>query len=124
LARDRMRKGKPRSVEELALQAEVAGAAVHRIARDREPDRLEVNADLVRAAGFERDAEESVGAQQLDDLEMRDRLARSVRVERVARRVAAVAADRRLDPPRARARPPGDEREVLALHLPLAHELL
>src|SRR5207249_8461605 len=69
-------------------------------------DLLEMDTDLVRPAGLERDAEERVAAQQLDDLEMRDGLARRVRVERVARRLAAVAADRRLDPPRARARSP------------------
>src|SRR5204863_109907 len=79
LARDRVREREPRGVEELALEAEVAGTAVHRIARDREADRLEMDADLVRAAGLERDAEERVAAQQLDDLEMRQGLERRAR---------------------------------------------
>ena len=44
--------------------------------------------------------------QQLDDLEVRDRVARRVGVERAPGRIAAVAADRRLDPPaRERGRP-------------------
>ncbi len=46
-----------------------------------------------------------------------------VGVERVPRPVAPVAADRRLDPPRARAWPSADEREVAPLDAPLPDRL-
>ena len=49
-------------------------------------------------------------ADPLDELEMGDRLARRVGVEREADRVVAVAADRRLDPAGARCRDAADER--------------
>ena len=90
----------PVRVEELALEPEVAGDAVDGIAADRKPDRLEMDADLVRPAGLEPDVEERVVAHRLLHLEPGHRLARRRRVERVAGAVAAVAADRRLDPPR------------------------
>ena len=73
---------------------------------DRKVDRREVDADLVRPAGLEPHVEQRVLGQHLDELEQRDRVARLVRVERPPRRVAAVAADRGVDPPRARARRP------------------
>src|SRR5918999_1432391 len=43
----------PRGVQELALEAELPGPAVHGIARHRQVDRREVDADLVRAPGLE-----------------------------------------------------------------------
>ena len=52
--------------------------------------------------------------QELGELELGNGFARSLRVERMARRITAVAADGRLDPPRARARAAADEHEVLA----------
>src|SRR6185437_12274940 len=52
------------------------------------------------------------------------RLARRVGIERVPRGLAAVAADRRLDPARPRARPAADERLVAALERTLPDELL
>ena len=55
--------------------------------------------------------------EELLDLEVRDRLARRVGVERVAAAVAAVAADRRVDRPAARARPAAHEGQVPALEL-------
>ena len=87
-------------------------------------DRSEVHADLVRAPGLERDVEERVLRQGLHDLEVRHRLARLVGVERAPRRIAPVAADRRLDPSRAGARMPADEREVAALDLAPPDRLL
>src|SRR5438128_11872465 len=112
LARDRMRERQPRGVQELALQVQVARTAVDGVAGDREVDRRQVHADLVRATGLQRDAQERVLRQELGHLEVRHRLARRIRVERVARGVVAVAADRRLDPAGARARAAVDERQV------------
>ena len=77
----------------------------------------------MRAPGLERDPRAArSGAEELDHLEVRDRLARRVGVEREAGRVVAVAADRRLDPARARRRAPADEGEVGALERALADE--
>ena len=112
--RERVREGEPRRVEELALEPELARPAVDRVAADRQVDRGEVDADLVRAPGLERDAQERVPRQQLLDLEVRDRLARRVGVERVPQRVAPVAPDRGVDRAAPRPRPADDEREVLA----------
>src|SRR6478672_7278681 len=78
----------------------------------------------MRAAGLEPDVEQGVPVEQALDLEVRDRLARRVGVERVARRLPPVAADRRLDSPGPGARPPADERLVPALELPRSHQLL
>ena len=78
----------------------------------------------MRAAGLEPDVEQRVPVEQALDLEVRDRLAWRVGVERVARRLAAVAADRRLDPPGPRARPTADDRLVAPLERPFSHELL
>jgi hypothetical protein len=84
-------------VEELALEAELPGPSVDAVAGDREIDRGEVDANLMGAAGLESDVKQGVPRQQLRQLEVRDRVAWRVRVERVAHRVAAVAADGRLD---------------------------
>ena len=69
------------------------------------------------------DVQERVGAQQLVDLEVRDRFARRVGVERAARRLVTVAADRRVDPAAPRARMAPDERDVAPLELSLRDEL-
>ena len=82
-------KREPRRVQELPLEAEVARDAVDRVAADRQLDRLEVDADLVRAAGLEPHLEQRARAEQLDHLEVRHRVARRRRVERVARSVDA-----------------------------------
>ena len=59
----------------------------------------------------------------LEDLEPGDRIARRRGVEGVARPVAAVTADRRLDPAGTRPGLPEDEREVPPLDAPLADRL-
>ena len=64
------------------------------------------------------------GPSSSSDLEPRHRLARGRRVERVARLVGAVAADRRLDPPRARAQRALHEREIAPLDVPAPDRLL
>ena len=58
----------------------------------------------------------------LDQLEVGDRVARCVGVEREAGRVVAVAADRRLDPAAARCGDAADESGVGALELAFADE--
>src|SRR5205814_1139509 len=73
---------------------------------------------------LERDAEERVLRQQLLDLEMRDRVARRVGVERMTQGVVAVASDRSVDRAAPRAWTPGDEREVLPRERTRLHELL
>jgi hypothetical protein len=54
-------------------------------------------------------------AQQLAQLEVRDRLAGNGRVERVARGIGSVAPDRRLDPAAPGPGPSANERQVLAV---------
>ena len=56
-------------VQELALEAEVAGDPVHGVAADGKLDRLEVHADLVRAAGLEPQVEQRPLAELLPHLE-------------------------------------------------------
>ncbi len=60
--RDRMLEPQPVRVEELPLEAEVVGDAVDRVAADGKPDRLEMDADLVRPARLEPNVEERVVA--------------------------------------------------------------
>src|ERR1051326_2054117 len=105
LAGERMREREPGGVQELAAEAEVALDAVDRVAGDRELDRRQVDANLMRPPGLEPDAEKRVLRQQLDHLEVRDRVARRVGVQRPAERVDPVATDRRLDPAAHPARP-------------------
>src|SRR5215831_20739053 len=124
LAAERMRERKPFRMQELALQPELARASVDGIAGDGQPDRVQVHPDLVRAAGLELHVEKRVPWKELDDLEVRDRLTRRVRVERVAHRVAPVSPDRCLDPAGPRARAADDEREIVPLELPFADEIL
>src|SRR5436305_14909147 len=57
---DRMLEPEPARVEELALEAEVAGDPVDEIAADGQVDRLQVNPDLVRPPRLEPDVEEGV----------------------------------------------------------------
>src|SRR4051812_12169455 len=108
----------PRGVEELSLQAEVSPDAVRRVAGDRQVDRGEVDADLMRAAGLEPDAQERMSRQELLELEMRHRRARRVGLERVAKPVVPVPPDRRVDRAPPRLRLSDDEREVLARQPP------
>jgi hypothetical protein len=113
-----------RGVEELALEAEVAVHAVGRISGDGEVDRGEVNADLMRAARLETHAQERVLAEELEQLELGHGVSGEVGIEGDARRIMAVAPDRRLDPSAARARAPPHERDVLAYDLPPAEHPL
>src|SRR6185295_2379336 len=98
-----MRETQPHGVQELALQAKLVRASIDRIARDRQIDRREVDPDLVGAAGLELHVQQGMPREELDELEVRDRVARLVGVERVAHRLTAVAADRGLDTTAARA---------------------
>src|SRR4051812_16788745 len=72
LLRDRVREGQARGVEELALEAEEAGAAVLGVPGDGMPDRLEVRADLVRAARLQPHPQQRVGRQRALRLEVGD----------------------------------------------------
>ena len=106
------------------VEFELARTAVERVTCNREIDRREVDANLMRSPGLEPDVEQGVSRQQLHELEVRHRIARRVRVQRVTERISPVTPDRRLDATRARTRVPDDEREVVALELSPAHERL
>ena len=86
--------------------------AVARVAGDRVADRGEVGADLVRAPGLEARLDQRVGRQQLEHLEVGAGLARAAPADRPPLRRPVVAAERRVDRPRARPRPPLDQRQV------------
>ena len=111
-------------MEELAIELELAGPAVDGISGDRQVDRGEVDADLVGPARLEPDVEQRVARQELTHIEVGDRIARRVGVERMPQGVAPVAADRRFDPAAARPWSPDDERDVMTIELMAAHELL
>src|ERR671915_1898361 len=102
LGRERVLEGEAAGVEELALEREVSANAVDRVARDREADRREVHADLMRPPRLQAYDEQRVPRHELLDLEVRHGLARHVGVERDAGRLAAIPPDRRLDPARPR----------------------
>ena len=108
-------------MQELTLEAEVAGDPVDGVAADGQVDRLEVHADLMRAARLEAHVEQRPLAELLPHLEPGDGVARRLGVEGVPRPIAPVATDRRLDPPGARARCSADERDVAPLDPPLAN---
>src|SRR5689334_2831457 len=114
----RVLEGEPGRVQELSLQPEVPGPTVQGIPGDRELDGRQMNADLVRSSGLERDAQQRVSRQELHELEMRQGLARRVGVERMTLRVVSVAPDRRLDRPAPRLRPADDEPAIFARELP------
>src|ERR671922_489407 len=114
LAGEGVLEGKPARMQELTAQGGL-GDAVDGIADNGQPDRREVDTDLVRPARLEVDAEKRVRVDQLHELEVRDGVARAVRVQRLARWISPVAPDRRLDPSLARSWPPSDERGVRAL---------
>jgi hypothetical protein len=119
-----VREGQLGRVEELALEAEIVAHAVRAVARDGQLDRSEVHADLVRAAGLESDLEQRMLAEELQQLEMRHSLARRRRVERLSRRVEAIAADGRLDATAARAWTAANQGEIDALDSPTADQAL
>ena len=79
-------------------------APVGRVADQRVPDRGEVGADLVRAAGLQAGLEVGLGAEQLEHLEMGAGLARGGAGDGHAVALARGAADRGVD----RARPRGE----------------
>ena len=110
-------------MQELALEAQVAGDAVDGVAADRKLDRLQMDADLVRPPRLEPHLEERARPDELLHLEPRDRVPRRLGVERAARTVAAVTADRRLDPPGSGTRRAQDEREVAPLDPSLANRV-
>ncbi len=99
-------------MEKLPVEAELGAVAVDPVADDGVADRRHVDADLVRPARLERHPKERPPREGLDELEVRDRIAGTVAVERLAGRVAPVAPDRGLDPPGPRRRPPAHERHV------------
>src|SRR3954452_3469193 len=119
-----MRETQPRGVQELALEAELVRASVDRIARHGEIDRGEMDSDLMRAAGLELHVQQRMPREELDELEVRHRVARLVRIQRGAPRLPAVAGEGRLDATAARAGAADDERQVVTLELTLPHELL
>src|SRR5204863_9691103 len=85
------------------------GDSVDRVAGHGKVDRREMDADLMRPAGLEPDAQERVALEELLELEVRHGRARLIRVERVPETVVPVAADRRVDRPASRARPAHEE---------------
>src|SRR6188472_2683976 len=60
--RHRMLQPEPVRMEKLPFEPEIVGHAVDGVAADGKPDRLEVDADLVRPPGLEPDVEERVVA--------------------------------------------------------------
>ena len=67
-------------MEELTAELRI-GDPVDGVADDGELDRLQVNADLVRAPGLEAHRQQCVRGKELQHLEVRDRLTGCVRVE-------------------------------------------
>ena len=114
----------PTGMEKLALELEIAGHAVDRVAGDRKLDRLQVYANLVRASCLKRDFQQRPWAEQLHDFEQGHGIPRRRRIERVSRPIDPVTTDRSLDPARARSRRPFHEREVAPLDLTPANRLL
>ena len=62
-------------MQELPLEPELPRPSVQWIARDRQVYRTEMDADLVRPSRFEAHAQECMLREELDEFEMRDRLA-------------------------------------------------
>src|SRR5262249_46132713 len=113
LPRDGVRKREPARVQELPREAE-AGEAVDPAADDRQVDRGQVHADLVRATGLQAHPQERVLGQELVHGEVGHGAPGRVRFERLACRIATVAPERRLDPASPRARVAAHQRQVLA----------
>jgi len=110
-------------MEELPAELRVRNA-VDRVADNGQVDRGQVNPDLMHPAGLQADRKQSMARQQPLELEMGDRLARRIRVQRLTESVVTVTAERRLDPAASRARPAADERQVAAVEQSLADEIL
>ena len=94
-------------------------AAVGRVADDRMADRAEVNADLVRAAGGDRDLEQRHALEVPREGDARHRAARPARARRHLLPVARIAPDRRVDAPPGLHHAP-HERDVFLLDLAVA----
>src|SRR5215211_1219432 len=77
VASERMAEAEPGRVQELAAERRVRGS-VDGVADDGKVDCSEVDSDLVRPSRLEPHAKECVFAEQLDHLEVRDRVSRSV----------------------------------------------
>ena len=88
-----MREGEARRVQELPRETKLPGTSVDGIARDGEVDCGQMHPNLMRPSRLEADIEERVPWERVDELEVRDRVARRIRVERLAHRLTAVAAD-------------------------------
>jgi hypothetical protein len=114
----------PVRVQELPLETEVVADAVLGVARDGEIHSSQMDTDLMRSTRLQPDVEQCVLGRQLDDLEVRDGLARLVGVERPPRRIATIPADRRVDPAGPGARSPTDESEIAPLDFATAYRLL
>ena len=84
-------------VQKLPLEAEIARYPIDPIAGHGKIDRREMDADLMRSPSLEANAEKSVVRQQLEQLEVGDGLPGLGGIERAPGRLAAIAADRRLD---------------------------
>ena len=125
----------PRGVQERPLQplhgADVTGhaavhAAVHRVADDRVPDRAQVHANLVRAAGVDRHLAQGQAWQRHGAGDARDRVPGMLGAGRHLHPVGGITADCRVDaPPRLHHAP--HQRDVLLLDLAiveLARQLL
>ncbi len=103
-------------------RAHVAGhvatdAAVERIADDRMADRAQMHADLVRAAGMDRDLRQRHRRiEMFGSNDPRHRLAASSRARRHLLSIARIAPDRRVDPS-SRLHDAPDERDVFLLDL-------
>ena len=111
-------------MEKLPLEAQPRNAVVA-ISQHRQVDRGQVHADLVRAARLELHPQQRVLGQQLCRPRSASRRPAASRVSSDCRvGCVAVAADRRLDSPTARARTAAHEREVLALERPAPDEAL
>src|SRR5215218_2569341 len=108
-----MCEGELRRMQELPAEARL-GDAVDGVAGDRQVDRSEVDPNLVRPPGLKPNAQQRVRVVEALDVEVRDRLAWRVGVERVPEWIGAVAPDRRLDPPRPGSWAAVDERQVRA----------
>lgn len=118
-----MLEGEARRVQELAIEIGRRDS-VDTVADHREVDRGQMDADLVHAAGLETDAKERVRREKREHLEVGGGISRRVRVERLARRIRAVAADRCLDPAPPRTGLTTDECQVAALELATPDERL
>src|SRR5260221_2999183 len=79
-------------MEELAFKLEIAYNTVRRVARDRQADRFEVDADLVCPPRVEAQLEQRPVAYGLLELEPRDRVTRRVGVDRMAGSIPTIPA--------------------------------